>query len=451
MIRNRRSNLIAVGAEALADALLELASRNDGAAYAVERLLTPPREAIGSFRSRLESVASLSERGGFIDWRHSGEYADDLFDLLSDLRAADPDPRTGVESVAVFFAAFEHIIEACDDSSGHVSSVFRFEATDHFVEYAKCVADNEFVLDTILDLCKQDDYGITGNLVSRTPEYLPEDFLSRVIGRFKEAAKAEGRREDRWSLLEPLEGLARRLDDADLFAWCRRLGSTRLSAKDQIEIAEVYLEAGDAEQALEWLPEDDQVSSFELSRRQHLLMTALEQVGDVAGATEVAWAAFRRSRNDFTLETLVGFVGEDQRDQVVEEGWRLIQKVPGLLISDIGFLIATGRGDDAAEHLIERIALLDTSPTHHLVPVAEGFTESGQPMAATLVYRGLLDILLEKGQPRSYKRGARHIESLRRLSATITDWRGFPNHEDYVSGVREKHGRKWSFWKRVDG
>ena len=42
------------------------------------------------------------------------------------------------------------------------------------------------------------------------------------------------------------------------------------------------------------------------------------------------------------------------------------------------------------------------------------------------------------------------IESLRRLSATIPDWRGFPNHEDYVSGVREKHGRKWSFWKRVD-
>ena len=85
------------------------------------------------------------------------------------------------------------------------------------------------------------------------------------------------------------------------------------------------------------------------------------------------------------------------------------------------------------------------------MPPAEAFTESGQPLAATLIYRGLLDILLAKGQPKSYDRGARHTGSLKRLSASITDWQNFPTHEEYVAGIREAHGRKWSFWERVDG
>jgi hypothetical protein len=450
MGKDTRTKLIAVGAEALADALLQLASTSDRAAAEVDRLLMSPEEATGGFRDRLEEIVQYVNREGFISWRPSGNFADDIFELLLSLETANPDPRTGVELVAAFFAAFESVIEACDDSSGHVSSLFRFEGTDRFVGFAKRCDDCEFVEETVLRLCSNDGYGVTEYLVQRAPEYLPEESLLRLIDRFKKAAEAESGKEERSLLLTPLEMLARRLGDPDLFVWCRRLGSTRLSPKDRIEIAEVYLDAGKAKQALEWLPEEDKVRFFDLPKREHLLMTALEQVGDVAGATEVAWTSFRRSRNDYALEKLVGFVGEDDRDRAVDEGWRAIRMASGLLISDLDFLIANGRAGNAADHLIERIAHLDTSPTHHLVPLAEGFAESGQPLAATLVYRGLLDILLEKGQPRSYKRGARHIESLRRLAAAINDWRGFPAHEEYVAVVREKHGRKWSFWKLVD-
>lgn len=450
MGKDTRSRLIAVGAEALADALMELASRNDRAAEMVQRLLVSPGEAIGFYRDRLESVASLSEKGGFIGWRRSGEYADDLFDLLLDLEAAGPDPRTGVESVAAFFAAFEPIIEACDDSGGHVSNVFRFDGADRFVGYAKQCEDHEFLEETVLRLCRDDGYGVTENLVRRAPEYLSEEGVLRLIDRFKKAAKAESRKEDRWPLLTPLGRLARDRGDPDLFAWCRRSSSTRLNTRDQIDIAQVFVDAGKADQALVWLQKSDPRNPFDLSMRDNLLMRALEQVGDVAGATEIASTLFRRSRSEHTLETLLRYLGEGERDQVVEEGWQLIQKAPGIEISDIEFLVATGRTGEAAEHLIGRIDQLETSPTDLLVPVAEAFTELGQPLAATLLYRGLLDILLDKGQPRSYGRGARHLDSLERLSAAISDWRGFPIHEEYVAGVREKHGRKWSFWKRVD-
>lgn len=450
MGKGRRAKLIAVGAEALADALLELASRHDDADDMLRRLLASPQEATKFFNDRLESVASLSRRGHFVDWRHAKEYAYDLYDLLLDLEAANPDPRTGVEDVAAFIAAFESIIEACDDSSGHVSSVFRFEATDHFVAYAKRCEDHEFLEKTVLLLCRNDQYGVTEDLVRRAPEYLPQRNLARLIDQFKEAATSEREIEDRWSVLKPLERLARRLEDPGLFLWCRRSGSTRLNAIDKIEIAEVYLDAGDAEKAVTWSRESEPHHPFDVSRRDSLLMTALERAGDVAGATEIAWDLFRRSRNEHTLETLVGFVGENERDRIVEEGWRLIQSAPGIKASDIDFLTATGRTNDAAEFLIGRIDQLDASPTQHLTPLAEAFTELGHPLAATLMYRALLDILLAKGQPKSYPRGARHLGSLKRLSAAITDWRGFPTHDEYVAGIRETHGRKWSFWKRVE-
>jgi len=445
-----RSKLIAVGAEKLADALLELATRSERAADSVQRLLASPEEAIGIYRDRLESAVSLSKRGGFVSWQHSEEYAEDLFDLLLDLEAADPDPRTGVKSIASFFAAFEPIIQACDDSSGHVSNVFKFDGTDRFVGYAEQCEDHEFLEETVLRLCKNDRYGVTENLVRRAPEYLPRANLPRLIDRFKEAAGAERRREDRRPLLMPLQRLACDLGDPDLFAWCRRSGTASLEARDQIDIAEVYLDVGDHDHALEWLQKSDPRDPVDVSIRDNLLMRTLERTGDVAGATEIAWRFFRQSRSQNTLESLVRYLGEGERERVVEEGWQLIRQTSGIEISDIEFLIATGRTDEAAEHLIGRIDDLDTSETQLLVPVAEALTESGRPLAATLVYRGLLDILLEKVQPGSYERGARHLGSLTRLSGSITDWRGFPTHEEYEAGVREKHGDNRSFWRRVD-
>lgn len=445
-----RARLIAVGVEALADALMDLASRHDDAADMLQRLLASPKENLAGFRSGLEDLASQARRGRFVEWRQVSEYAMEVADVLLDLEAAEPDPSTGIECVADFFEAFEPIIEACDDSSGQVSDVFRGDAADHFVGYAKRCEDNELVEETVFRLCKEDGYGLTDELVRRAPEYLPKEGLLRLTDRFKEAAQAEPEEGKRWPFLYPLETLAGHLGEPDLVVWCKQMRSNRLTEADYIDIGEAYLKAGNAEQALEWLRKTSPRNSFEEMRHESLMMAALEQTGDLAGATEIAWRCFRQHRSGEELATLLTYIGEGERERAIDEAWKLIQDSPTLRISDLEFLVEHGRLPGAASQLVVRSGELDGSYYMSLTPLAEAFEAAAQPLAASLVYRALLDSILARGYTKAYRYGARYFAALGRLAESVDNWQGKAAHDKYVAGIREKHGRKWSFWKRVE-
>lgn len=445
-----RTRLIAVGAEALADTLLELASRNDRAAGKVQRLLASPEDNLAIFRHGLEDLAALAGRGRFVEWRQVSQYAMEVADVLLDLESAEPDPSTGVGCVADFFETFEPIIEACDDSSGQVSDVFRYDAADHFVGYARRCEDSELVEETVFRLCREDGYGLTDELVGRAPEYLQQKSLVRLADRFKEAARAEPEERERWPFLYPLETLAGHLGEPELVVWCKQMRTNRLTEADYLDIGEAHLKAGNIEEALEWLRKTSPRNPFEEMRHESLMMAALEQAGDIAGATELAWRSFRQHRSGEGLATLLKFIGEGERERAIDKAWEFIQVSQALRISDLEFLVENGRLPDAASQVVARSGELDGSCYVSLTPLARAFEAAAQPLAASLIYRALLDSILARGNTKAYGHGARHLATLEKSVASVSDWQGKAIHEEYVAGVRDKHGRKWSFWKRVD-
>ena len=95
MGKDTRSLLIAVGAEALADALLKLASRHDDADDMVQRLLASPKDNQTQFGENLKRLASLADRGRFIDWRHSSQYAMEVADVLQLSAVSLPSAHSG--------------------------------------------------------------------------------------------------------------------------------------------------------------------------------------------------------------------------------------------------------------------------------------------------------------------------------------------------------------------
>lgn len=91
MSTERKGKLLELGADRLADALLELAGRDEFADDLVERLIATPQDNIGRFRAKL-SVLHLDRP--FLHWRQTAGYARELEGLLEDLRAGVTDPRT---------------------------------------------------------------------------------------------------------------------------------------------------------------------------------------------------------------------------------------------------------------------------------------------------------------------------------------------------------------------
>jgi hypothetical protein len=75
MAKNQKQRLINLGEEALAQALLDLATRSDSAAAVVQRLIAKPDEAVAQFKKKL---ARLKRSRRFIDWRESGRFSNEI-------------------------------------------------------------------------------------------------------------------------------------------------------------------------------------------------------------------------------------------------------------------------------------------------------------------------------------------------------------------------------------
>jgi hypothetical protein len=306
MDQDRKKRLIELGPDILADALLNLAIQIDAADELVERLIATPQENIQRYMSKL---ARLKRGRRFISWNESASYANELEMLLGDLKSGVEDPRTGVELVAIFYQADQAVLEQCDDSSGIVGNVFRFEANQLFVSYASKCQDKKWLSKLVFRLTSEDEYGVRDILVDSASEYLSELAIRELIERFQKTADKEGVDYKKRHCLRQIESLARQIKDAPLFERTRLDSWGKLNAAACLDIAQVYLESGDAETALSWIRRiPNEETSFREHERDKLLLDIYAKKSDTNEMAKVAWRIFKRYRSIDTLNELLSVI-----------------------------------------------------------------------------------------------------------------------------------------------
>ena len=72
-------------------------------------------------------------------------------------------------------------------------------------------------------------------------------------------------------------------------------------------------------------------------------------------------------------------------------------------------------------------------------------------MAATILYRALVDDILGRAKSPAYGHGARYLAKLSALAREISDGQGVEDHATYLLALKKVHGRKHGFWTLVDG
>lgn len=445
MNSGHRQGLVELGAERLADALLELASRDHGAEDLVERMIATPQENIERFKKRL---AGIKRSRRFIRWGESAAFARELQELLRDVETGVSTPRTGAELVASFYECDKGALGNCDDSSGHVGDVFRYDARELFLGYASRCDDKAWLGDLVFKLNRADDYGVRDTLVGCAADYLPEPVIRTMVARFQKQADRESEEyaKRHWLLL--VESLARQLKDAPLFERTRLASWGSLSTAACVDIARVHLESGDAPAALRWLEKASSDEGHYAAERDELLFEVLGTLGDRAEQADTAWRMFRRSRSLTSLERVLEVLGPGQREQVVAGEVTSILAGGQLSLGDAGFLFAAEQFDAAENYLLTHAGELNGDFYGTLLPMAEAMEKQGRHLCASLLYRALLDSILQRAQTKTYPHGVRYLKKLDLLAEGVTDWRTLESHAGYKAGLVEHHGRKSSFWSR---
>lgn len=447
-----REKLLALEKSALVNALAKIAARPQTAEDVIERLLSTPDEN----RDRAKRVvADLRVNDRYYDWREAPTFALELEGAVESISESAASPEEGIELLVDFFEADREAIERVDDSDGAIGAVFRIDATHAFVAFGQQCEDKEWLADRVLQLVAGDGYGLRDDLLDHARAMFPQASLRAMADRLWATAeeipsKDRGADYRRRQCYGGVKTLARQLGDAPLYEKAMRAAWHGLDGALPLDVAQVYLETGDADAALR-LVDSAAVGARYVSEKDGLLYTIYERQKNRAAWEEVAWRIFRRERSGATFEKLLHAIGTKRRNTVLRQERKAILEDARLSYADAAFLVETGCLDDAAQYILKHRERLDGERYYQLVPLAEALENGGYPLAATVCYRALTDSILGRAVSRYYHHGVRYLKRLDALAPAITDWQEFPSHRPYVKSLVDAHKRKRSFWAQYGG
>jgi len=395
-------------------------------------------------------IAGIKRSQRFIDYYESDSFAHKLEMLIGEIEKRIDDGVQGVKMITAFIETDNAVFNRADDSNGSIGDVYRIDACEAFIEFARRCEDKSWLEQIVFRLYSDDNYGIRYDLIDNASEYLPESSLQSLLDQFWSQAYQSSTEYQKRHWLGGIESIARQLNDAPLFQKARLTMWPDLSTAACYDIALVYFESGNSHTALEWLEKVPPDETFKIDERDRLLLRINAKLGNRIQAEETAWRIFRRYRNEETLALLLEVVGQKSRKQIIDREVDTILKESELDYPNLDFLIQLGRLNEAEQYIMERHKQLNGDYYSQLLPWAKTFETHKRYLVSSLIYRALLDSILNRGRSKAYFYGVRYLHKLDNLSSRINDWGGFPNNEDYKLALRIDHKRKLSFWNRYE-
>lgn len=472
-------NLATLGAEKLAELVLDEAQGNPGFKRRVNAALAGKSgpEAVAKLIDR--RLAGLERAQSFIDWEKARAFREDLQGLCDSIvkELGPADPAMAVGRLLRFIATHDRVFQRIDDSSGRLQGVYR-EATEALGAVAERMPTGEVadLPQAVMSALGDMEHGYLEPVAEQVvPHLSPEalahwdaDLADRIATR--EAAEAEKRAAGRWfpSMTHQWRELRQLIAavDGDL----DRLITLELEKPDRVQdtldIAARLLDAGRAAEALDWVRKggprphvrldglDEEPAGIARSpavRQASLEARILTALGRKEEAAAVRWGRFEQTLSPMLLREHLKSLGDFEDMEAEDRAMAL-----ALGHADHGvalqFFLAWPRRDLAARLIVERHTVWDGQDWHILPQVADQLQHE-HPLAATILYRALLDDILARARSKAYGHGAKYLQRLDLLAAAAEDDPAraddLRTHAAYRDHLRAAHGRKSGFWAQA--
>lgn len=306
----------------------------------------------------------------------------------------------------------------------------------------------------VLAICERGGFGASGALLQHLGEALGPEGRAELrkatetsLVSLDKSGVSEGWRQDfrrrqlayRLAILADLEG------DVDRYIGAMHAGG--MEASCVTDIAERLLAANRPAEALDRLQttrhtDEDDKTHIDLT------VTALEALGRNNEAQDTRWRYFEKMLNpDYRrayLKRLPDF--EDFEAEQKALGWAAGHPSAERALA---FFTAWPNLEHAARLVRNRLADLDGAAYWVLRPGAEALEEK-HPAAASLLYRRMIESVLDRGSSKQYPYAAQDIRSCQRLAERVAGDNVIESHSVFLARLKKAHGRKYGFWSHFD-
>lgn len=471
-----KKNLVALGAEQLAELCLELA---DGSAEIKRRLRLEVTHAAGPEALAHEvrkRIATIRRSTSYVDWNKTWPLARDLDTQLTMIaeKIAPDVPETAFDLLWQFIELAPSVYERTDDSNGSIGMVFS-DAIASFADLAPRVQpDQQALAERIFAAMSDNGYGEWDGLLdyvgaALTPEGiaalkasvdaheaapLPEDTMkSRAVfvgpGRVGYSldkdwpAKRKADEIRRWRQeIADLEG--------DVDAYLAQFDTDRLeNPAFAANAATRLIAAGRADEALPILETARDKAGKRFNSRQwdDAYVAALAALDHKEELHAFRWQMFSETLASAYLRDLLKAL-PDFDDIEMEEKAKDLAFGHKNFEAALGFFLGWPDLKLAADLVITRADECDGDAYYVLIPAADALQHE-HPLAATLCRRAMIRYTLDKAKSTRYKHAIRHFAECASVDAEIESYGGFVDHQAFTAELKAKHPRKTGFWSGV--
>ncbi|PWE29348.1 hypothetical protein DDZ14_17320 [Maritimibacter sp. 55A14] len=455
-----------LGADKLAQLVLDEAERNAGFRRQVKAAIAGKSgpEAIAKLIDR--RLSGLERAKSFIEWDKARAFADDLRSLTDTIASelGPAAPALAIDRLLRFIATHEQVFERVDDSSGRVQDVY-YQAINATGDLAQTLTPPEADLlpERIMATLGESTHGYLADLTTTVAPHLPQDALMRWDADLKEViaerqAGEAARKPDGWfySMTSQWTGMRQTIASArgDLDLLIALEEEKRPHMQDTLGMAAQLLEAGRAAEALDWVRKPgrrafDEADSDMSPTRVSLEAQILEALDHKPAAQALRWRCFEAVLSADILRDYLKHL-PDFEDIEAEERAHALALERADPEAALQFFLDWPRFDLAAELIVMHPHRWNGRDWHTLPKVAT-LLEHDYPLAATILYRALLDDILDRARSKAYSHGAKYLGKLTLLAGDADPARpsGIADHATYLAGLKKTHPRKSGFWARI--
>lgn len=452
--------LIPLGAEKLARVILDEAETNPAFRKRVNAALASTKgpEAVAKLIDR--RLAALERARAMVGWEKERAFADDLGATVETItkELAPLSPAHAVQRLLRFADTHGSVFARIDDSNGRIQDVY-WRATEAIPEIVGKLppADRARMPERLQASLGKDTHGLAPRVAIAVVPLLPETALATW-----DKVLQQGDGDAATGFLEIRQAIADARGDLDGFlALETRRPDWR---QDPLKAAERLLAAGRLDEALLWVRRekkggmafatetdiaDGRINRVHDLERVRLEARILEAMKDRPAAQTLRWAAFETTLNADILRDYIRKLDDFIEYEEQERAFAVAAASPHAYAA-LAFFIAWPRLDLAAKLVLEKRDFWDGRHYGALGDTATAL-EADFPLAATVLYRVLLNAILARAKSPAYGHGARYLARLGELAGRFPEDAGQESHATYISGLKKTHGRKAGFWSLVDG
>lgn len=451
-----KEKLADIDVDTLRDFILDLYLRYPELSDKIEAL-TLANDPVALSTVLRKRIASLKRGRRFIDYRASFDFSRELEATLDDIESGllEHSPELAFDLSDRFLATAESVLNRVDDSGGAVGEVYR-QAVLLWLTAAKGWRNtNVDWLERVYQLYQQNDYGVLDPLLPNANLLLTPDQLKQLAWRYENAllkALKSPEREGKANFVALHSGvalgqIADALRDPALYERSVLIGSPQPNNLQMKSMCEKFLQYGQPDEAMRYLDQAWE-SRFEHDRLE-LLDKVYVQTGDRQQLKVIRCRLFQSEQSYASFTRYLEALDEDEKEKAYSSAIKQAEQ-GGNILSSADLLLNLGQTERAQALVLGRFQELTECFYDSLLRLAKAFEEADSNLAATACYRILLLDILAQARSKAYGHGARHYKKLEVLAKRIKEFKPLPTHHAFVQQLHSAHGRKKSFWARLE-